>query len=140
MQNAGSYTDGESSTFGGGAVASSGDDSVLGQSRVGFVGEGFAKRFDVGQGESVSIIVNDRAVDLKIQGILPEDPNRVPVPDHLILLDLPGLQSLAQVDTAISRVEFSGSTWCDAGTGQKGCACRDLGLVAGKRLSPRDAD
>jgi len=106
LQNAASYTDGESSTFGGGAVASSGGDSVLGRSDVGFVGAAFAKRFDVEQGETVSIVVNDRAVDLNIKGILPEDPNRVPVPDHLVLLDLPGLQSLAQAETAISRVEF----------------------------------
>jgi putative ABC transport system permease protein len=66
LQNAASYTDGESSTFGGGALASSGDDSILGRSDVGFVGAAFAKRFDVEQGETVSIVVNDRAVDLNI--------------------------------------------------------------------------
>lgn len=106
LQNAGSYAEGGASAFGGSAANSDDGESILNRSDIGFVGRGFAERFQVKEGDRVSVIVNDRETELTIKAILPEDPNRVPVPDHLILMDLPGLQKLSGNETDLSRIEF----------------------------------
>ncbi|MDF1859289.1 MAG: ABC transporter permease [Verrucomicrobiales bacterium] len=104
LQNAGNYAEGGAQSFGGGARG--GENSVLGKPDRGFVGTSFAKRFGVEVDDVLAIIVNDRSVDLTIAGVLPEDPNRAAVPDNLVLLDLPGLQTLSGHPQSVTRVEF----------------------------------
>ncbi len=83
-----------------------GEVSPLGKTRSIFSGRAFAVRQGLKEGGSVALLVNDRTVDLTLAGILPEDPNRAAVPDNLVLMDLPGLQALADQAGKLSRIEI----------------------------------
>ncbi len=81
-------------------------ESLLGRSDRVLAGEGFAKRFGVEKGESLGVIVNDSVAEVVISEVLPQNPNLPEVPDHLLLMDLPGLQKLSGELDVLSRVEF----------------------------------
>ena len=82
------------------------DDSFLGRSDVAFVGETFAESRGIEEGDPISVIVGDREIELTIEGVLPNDPNRPAVPGNLVLMDLPGLQKLSGKTGFLSRIEF----------------------------------
>lgn len=111
LQNAGTYAGGGASLS---RESATGDESILGRSDRGFVGDAFANRFGVGPGETLPLTVNDRSVALAIAGVLPEDPNRPAVPDHLVLMDLPGLQELAGMEGLLTRIELRIAPGVDA--------------------------
>ena len=83
-----------------------GEESLLGRADRALVGEAFAKRFQVEKGSVLSVLIHDRKAEVEIRGVLPANPNLPEVPDHLLLMDLPGLQALAREPDALSRVEF----------------------------------
>lgn len=78
----------------------------LGKRDEAFGGTEFARRFGMKEGDSLPLIVSDQLARVQLAGILPEDPNRAAIPDHLLVMDLPGLQDLAGRDGALSRIEL----------------------------------
>jgi len=83
-----------------------GEVSPLGKTRSIFAGKAFAVRQGLQAGDSVALLVNDRTVEFTLTGILPEDPNRAAVPENLVLMDLPGLQAIADQAGKLSRIEI----------------------------------
>lgn len=83
-----------------------GSESLLGKADLVLVGEPFAARFNVREGSRIDILINDRMATVEIAGVLPANPNLPEVPDHLLLMDLPGLQTLAKENRVLSRAEF----------------------------------
>ncbi len=80
--------------------------SVLGRSGIAFVGTEFSEKRRLGSNDWFSVVVNDRQLELQIEAVLPDNPNRPRVPDNLILMDLPGLQKAIGEAGTLSRVEF----------------------------------
>lgn len=138
LQNAGTYTNGSTSVSGDSAT---GDDSILGLPDRGFVGTSFAKRFGVGEGGPLRLVVNDKVVDFVIAGVVPEDPNRPAVPENLILMDLPGLQTMAGLEGSLTRVEFRIAPGVEAAANRRkiGASMWDLATERGWILeTPED--
>ncbi|MEQ1840697.1 MAG: FtsX-like permease family protein, partial [Verrucomicrobiales bacterium] len=109
LQNAAGVTgsEGAKESNGGSTFARrDGEVSPLGKTKSIFAGKTFAARQGVKEGGSVALLVNDRIAELTLAGILPEDPNRAAVPDNLVLMDLPGLQALADHAGKLSRIEI----------------------------------
>ena len=55
---------------------------------------------------TVRLVVQERVVDLRIAGVIPEDPSQPKAPDNLLLLDLPALQNLTARPGQLDRIEF----------------------------------
>jgi putative ABC transport system permease protein len=51
-------------------------------------------------------VVQEQIVELRITGIIPEDPSQPKAPDNLLLLDLPALQRLTARTGQLDRIEF----------------------------------
>lgn len=94
-------TPGKTTTFSSGE----GSRDILQSADTGFVGNGFAEKHGVKEGDIVELLVSDRPVSFRIADLLPDIPNRAKVPDNLILMDLPGLQTLSGKSGFLSRVE-----------------------------------
>lgn len=90
------------SMFGRGASES----SPLGKTTLFFAGRTFASGHGLKEGDSIFLIIEDRTVELTLAGVIPDDPNRAAVPGNLILVDLPGLQALADRAGKLSRIEI----------------------------------
>lgn len=112
----------------------------LGRPDLGFVGEKFATRFGVAEGDRFAIAIGGGRHEIEIGGVLPDDPNRAAVPDNLMLLDLPGLQELAGKDDALTRVEFRIPPGADAEASKKAAlgALWDLAAERGWLLETPD--
>ncbi len=78
---------------------------ALSDKTAGYVGEAFARKYRVSDGDPFELILGDRTVTLTIAGVLKDDPNRISVPGNLILMDLPGLYELTEQPEALSRIE-----------------------------------
>jgi len=104
LQNAASVAGGGKS--GVGFSREEGERSPLGAGDIVFIGTAFAKARQIKAGEKIATIIHDDVVKLTIGAILPEDPNRAAVPENLVLMDLPGLQRIADKTSRLSRVEI----------------------------------
>lgn len=57
-------------------------------------------------GDTFTLLIDDRAVELTIAGFIPEDPGSPQVPTAMMIMDLPSLQLLTGRADAFSRVEW----------------------------------
>jgi len=80
--------------------------SALGRSDRGYISETLAAAKGLAPGDTLSLVVNGAVAELEIAGVLPDTPLGQPVPERLVLLDLPGLQTLAGREGWLSRVEL----------------------------------
>lgn len=55
---------------------------------------------------TVRLVVQEQVVELRIAGVIPEDPSQPKAPDNLLLLDLPALQQLTARSGQLDRIEF----------------------------------
>ena len=55
---------------------------------------------------TLRLVIQERIVDLRIVGVIPEDPSQPKAPDNLLLLDLPALQRLTARPGQLDRIEF----------------------------------
>jgi len=55
---------------------------------------------------TLRLVVQEQIVELRITGIIPEDPSQPKAPDNLLLLDLPALQRLTARTGQLDRIEF----------------------------------
>ncbi|MCB1061944.1 MAG: ABC transporter permease [Verrucomicrobiae bacterium] len=78
----------------------------LGSPNHGFVADTWARNEKRKPGDSFDLIINDRSTTLTIAGTLKDDPLRPAVPENLVLMDLPGAQTLLGMPGEISRVEL----------------------------------
>jgi putative ABC transport system permease protein len=74
----------------------------LGDSRQVLVGESSLLK----GGDVVPLIIDDRAAEVEVAVVLPDDPLRPDIPENLILFDLSGLQKLIGKEGRISRAEL----------------------------------
>ncbi len=81
-------------------------DLELGSPRKVLIGETMATAESLSVGSVLSVIVDDRAVELEVAGVLLNNPVRAEIPDNLILFDLRGLQKLIGEPDSISRIEL----------------------------------
>jgi putative ABC transport system permease protein len=51
-------------------------------------------------------VVQEQIVELRVAGVIPEDPSQPKAPDNLLLLDLPALQRLTARTGQLDRIEF----------------------------------
>lgn len=79
---------------------------VLGRSDQVFVGESFLRRWSLSQEEPLRLVIGSQVVEFTIAAVIPDDPARPSVPDQLVLFDLPGLQRVLGMPSAISRIEL----------------------------------
>ncbi|MCC5838740.1 MAG: ABC transporter permease [Opitutales bacterium] len=74
--------------------------------RAAHVAPAFASRAGLEAGDVFGLFVDDRKEELRVASVLPGMIGRAPVPDALVVMDLPALQMLLGRETEISRVEF----------------------------------
>jgi len=55
---------------------------------------------------TLRLVVQERILELRIAGVIPEDPSQPKAPDNLLLLDLPALQRLTARSGQLDRIEF----------------------------------
>ena len=71
-----------------------------------YISESLARRRNLEPGSTLTLLVNDHPVGLNVAGIIPVLPDQPQPPAHLIILDLPALQSLVDRPGRLDRVEF----------------------------------
>ena len=52
------------------------------------------------------LVIQEQILELKVAGVIPEDPSQPKAPDNLLLLDLPALQRLTGRIGQLDRIEF----------------------------------
>ncbi|MFM7556067.1 MAG: hypothetical protein ACKPAH_12335, partial [Verrucomicrobiota bacterium] len=55
---------------------------------------------------TLRLVIQERIVDLRVAGVLPDDPAQPRAPDNLLLFDLPALQALTARPGQLDRIEF----------------------------------
>lgn len=55
---------------------------------------------------TLRLVIQEQVVELRIAGVIPEDPSQPKAPDNLLLLDLPALQRLTARPGQLDRIEF----------------------------------
>ena len=55
---------------------------------------------------TLRLVIQERVVELRVVGVLPEDPAQPKAPDNLLLFDLPALQALTARSGQLDRIEF----------------------------------
>ncbi len=55
---------------------------------------------------SISLIISDKIVVLPVAGVIPSDPEKPKIPDSLLVMDLPDLQTLSAKLGLLNRIEF----------------------------------
>lgn len=105
--SAGSMPTGSEATVDGGPVGSPGDASALWAKlqdpRAVLVPSKVAARLTSG---TLRLVIQERIIDLRVAGVIPEDPSQPKAPDNLLLLDLPALQGLTARGGQLDRIEF----------------------------------
>ena len=71
-----------------------------------YVGEFLARHRRLQAGDLLSLVVNDRVVEVRVAGIIPSVPDQPQPPANLIVMDLPALQWLCGRAGRLDRVEF----------------------------------
>jgi putative ABC transport system permease protein len=59
------------------------------------------------RGNSLSLIINEKVLELPVAGVIPTAPEAPPPPGNLLIMDLPRLQALLGGEGRLSRVEFT---------------------------------
>ena len=103
MQNAVNYAGGVSGPRSNAQGADGGAD-FLDTDRLVFSGDAFSQSRGVSAGDELTILFGDREASVEVGGILPENPNLPSIPENLILVDLPSLQTMAGL-SGLSRIE-----------------------------------
>lgn len=109
LVNLGSQEDNGKGWFG---SASSTNDSEKGFSPVlrnqfsVFISEALAKRDQLKIGSPLPLIINEHPVELRVVGIIPNDPKQPAAPANLLIMDLPALQQLTDKTGRLDRVEL----------------------------------
>ncbi len=78
---------------------------LLGRDDALFCSAAFAERSGLKVGERLALVINERAVELEIVGMIPGRADQPEAPASLLVMDLPGLQRLSGKDGRIDRVE-----------------------------------
>tara|TARA_R110000850_G_scaffold125485_5_gene243891 strand:+ start:2480 stop:5128 length:2649 start_codon:yes stop_codon:yes gene_type:complete len=106
LQNAGNYTEGGQVIAPESGKSRSNDSPIfLGEQNLVFSGASFARDREIEPGDRITLIVDDQSVEVKLGGVLPENPNFPSVPPNLLIMDLPSLIQLSQTGEVISRIE-----------------------------------
>ncbi|MDP0501400.1 MAG: FtsX-like permease family protein [Verrucomicrobiota bacterium JB022] len=69
------------------------------------IAPGLAQAHGLAVGDTFPVLLQGRAVELKVFGLLPPNRFGVEVPDNLLVLDLPRLQTLLERPDSVARVE-----------------------------------
>ena len=56
--------------------------------------------------DTLRLVIQERIVELRVLGVIPEVPDQPRAPDNLLLLDLPALQALTARTGQLDRIEF----------------------------------
>ena len=71
-----------------------------------FISEALAKRDQLKIGSPLPLVINEHPVELRVAGIIPNDPKQPAAPAHLLIMDLPALQQLTDKAGQLDRIEF----------------------------------
>jgi putative ABC transport system permease protein len=71
-----------------------------------FISEALAKRDQLTIGSQMPLILNEHPVELRVAGIIPNDPKQPSAPPNLLIMDLPALQQLTDQSGRLDRVEL----------------------------------
>jgi len=71
-----------------------------------FISEKLAQNDRLKIGSRMPLIINEHPVELRVAGIIPNDPKQPAAPASLLIMDLPALQQLTDKAGQIDRVEF----------------------------------
>jgi putative ABC transport system permease protein len=71
-----------------------------------FVSEALAKKEELESGKEFSVVIQDRVVSLKVMGVLQQRAEAAQMPETLLLMDLPALQKMADMDGRLDRLEM----------------------------------
>jgi putative ABC transport system permease protein len=71
-----------------------------------YISAALARRDHRTNGSILSLVINDRLVDLRVAGIIPTPPNQPAAPASLLIMDLPVLQQLTDKASRLDRIEF----------------------------------
>ncbi|TLD70609.1 FtsX-like permease family protein [Phragmitibacter flavus] len=71
-----------------------------------FVSEALAKKEGLAAGSEFRVVIQDRVVSLTVAGVLPQREEVAQMPETLLLMDLPALQRVAEMEGMLDRVEM----------------------------------
>ncbi|HWB02405.1 MAG TPA: FtsX-like permease family protein [Verrucomicrobiales bacterium] len=71
-----------------------------------YIPHALAKAQSLDRGSVFPLIINERIVDLRVAGVLPDGGAGLRIPETLLVMDLPNLQALSGRRGKIDRVEF----------------------------------
>lgn len=71
-----------------------------------FVSAALAAREALAAGDTLTLILNENVVPLRVAGVIPDQPGRPAAPATFLVMDLPALQRLTGREGRLSRVEF----------------------------------
>ncbi|MFN0068063.1 MAG: FtsX-like permease family protein [Limisphaerales bacterium] len=71
-----------------------------------FVSAALAARDALTVGDTLTLILNEDVVPLRVAGVIPDQPGRPAAPATFLVMDLPALQRLTGREGRLSRVEF----------------------------------
>jgi len=71
-----------------------------------YISDALARRDQLTKGAVISLVINDRLVDLHVAGLIPTQPTQPAAPASLLIMDLPVLQALTDKTGRIDRIEF----------------------------------
>jgi putative ABC transport system permease protein len=80
--------------------------NALQDPRAVFVSETLAGNGRLQTGSALPMVINEHVVDLRVAGVIPNDPEQPAAPEHLLVMDLPALQRLTDKAGQLDRVEF----------------------------------
>jgi putative ABC transport system permease protein len=64
-----------------------------------------ASKLGISEGDTLSVVIDERVVPLKIARLMPEIPGVPSLPEHMLLMDLPEAQKVMQREGEVDRVE-----------------------------------
>lgn len=79
---------------------------ILNQPNAVFCSETMAREDSLNVGSNVSVVLNEKQLELEICGIIPSRSDQPAVPKNLLIVDLPVLQHLAGKQGQLDRIEF----------------------------------
>ncbi len=71
-----------------------------------FISTALAQRDQLKTGSRLPLVINEHPVELRVAGIIPNDPSQPAAPPNLLIMDLPALQQLTGKAGRLDRVEF----------------------------------
>ena len=71
-----------------------------------YISAALARRDQLTNGATLTLIINDHPVELRVAGLIPARPNQPAAPPSLMIMDLPVLQQLTDKNGRLDRIEF----------------------------------